>query len=233
MEFMKKVLILHGWTYSKEKWGEFNNLLKEEGIEIIFPNVPGLTESLDKPWVLNDYVDWLKKIVDKEKDKIILIGHSNGGRIALAFGSLYPEKLEKLILIDSAGIYHNELPIRIKRFIFKYIANLGKKLLSFPTLKNILYKTMGESDYKNAPPILQKTMKSLIAVDLTKILDKISVPTLILWGAEDRITPLSDGKLMNRMIAGSKFCVIKSAKHSPQFTNAKETAEKILEFIKI
>ena len=119
---MKKVIILHGWTKSLDKCDVFLKELDKNGIKYNFPKIPGLTESLEKVWNLNDYVNWLKNIADKEKDKVILVGHSNGGRIALSFTNLFPEKVEKLILIDSAGIYHNELPIKIKRIVFKTIA---------------------------------------------------------------------------------------------------------------
>jgi pimeloyl-ACP methyl ester carboxylesterase len=43
----------------------------------------------------------------------VLLGHSNGGRIALAFAEKYPDKVKQLVLIDSAGIYHNEFSIRL------------------------------------------------------------------------------------------------------------------------
>src|SRR3990167_3795977 len=162
---MKEVIILHGWTYSLEKWQTFLKLLKEKGIEPIMLNVPGLTSKNDNVWNIGDYVNWLKEIVDKEKNKVILIGHSNGGRIALNFAIKYPEKISNLILIDSAGIYHNELPLALKRVIFKILAKVGKKLTSFNILKSILYKLAGENDYKNASANMKQTMLNLLNSD--------------------------------------------------------------------
>lgn len=221
---MKKAIILHGWIKTLDKWKELLVALEKKGIKSDLPKIPGLTGSLKKVWELADYVDWLKNIIDKEK--VILIGHSNGGRIALAFVNQFPEKVEKLILIDSAGIYHNELPLKIKRVVFKTIAKIGKKLTSSKTIKNLLYKLAGESDYKDLDENVKQTMINLISSDLKPILSEIKIPTLIIWGKEDKITPLSDGILMNKEIKSSKL-VILNARHSPQFTHPEKVAETI------
>ena len=135
-----KIFLLHGWTYSTEKWMPFLDLLKQKSLNVELLKIPGLTSPIEKPWEITDYVNWLKKIVEKEKNKVILIGHSNGGRIALCFTHKYPEKVENLILIDSAGIYHKQLPLRLKRIIFRTIAKIGKKLTSSKFAENFLYK---------------------------------------------------------------------------------------------
>lgn len=220
-----KVFVLHGWTYSTEKWQPFINLLKQKGMEAKILRIPGLTEDLDRVWTIEDYVSWLKKIIGS--DKVILIGHSNGGRIVLAFTNSFPQKVEKLILIDSAGIYHNELPIRVKRIIFKAIAKIGKKLTSSKTFKNLFYKLTRESDYKDLDKNLKQTMVNLISADLRPILSKIQAPTLIIWGEHDTITPLSDGLIMNKFIKNSRLKIISDAKHSPQFTHPQKVAELI------
>lgn len=217
------IVILHGWSTQTDKWDLF---LKQLGKAQLL-NIPGLTEKIDRPWTLEDYTEWLKKKINK---KAILIGHSNGGRIALAFSAKYPEKVEKLILISSAGIYHKDLTLQIKRLLFKTAAKIGKKIVSSEGLRKLLYKLAGESDYKNANPVQQKTMVNLISTNLTPILSQIKVPTLIIWGRDDKTTPLSDGKLMHRLIKGSKLKIV-DARHSPQFTNAKEVAKIIREYL--
>jgi len=229
---MKKVIILHGWTKNLDKWQSFLDALKEKGIKTDLLKIPGLTENLEKVWKLKDYIEWLKNITDKEKGKVVLIGHSNGGKIALSFTNLFPERVERLILIDSAGIYHNELPLRIKRIAFKTIAKIGKKLTSSEIFKNLLYKLARESDYKNLDYKTKQTMINLISVDLRPILPQIKTPTLIIWGGEDKITPLSDGKLMHQLIENSKFQIIRGARHSPQFTHFSDVANIIAENLK-
>lgn len=216
------IIILHGWTTETKKWEPFLKYLPGKLLKI-----PGLTEKIDKPWTLDDYLEWLKKKLDKRQ---VLIGHSNGGRMAIAFAVKYPERVEKLILIDSAGIYHKELVLQIKRILFKLAAKIGKKIAPSNKFKNLLYKLAGEKDYKNANPIQKQTMINLISTDLTPILNKISVPTLIIWGKDDKITPLQDGKLMHQKIKGSKLKIL-NAKHSPQFSHPKEVAKLIHEYL--
>lgn len=247
MGTINKVYILHGWTYSTEKWQPFINLLKQKGVEVNMLKIPGLTEKLDKVWQIDDYVDWLKQTMNPASpqggqfnNKIILIGHSNGGRIALNFAIKYPDKLSHLILIDSSGIYHNELTLKIKRLVFGSIAKIGAQALCrarlldrrgrimrnfSEALRNILYKIVGEGDYKTATPIMKQTMINLINSDRLLNLDMVTVPTLIIWGREDKTTPLSDGKLMGKQIKNSKLYVVDNAKHSPMFTNLEEVSE--------
>lgn len=229
---MNKIIILHGWSKNLDKWQPFIDALRKKGISIDFPKIPGLTSELKKVWDLDDYTDWLREIVDKENDKVALVGHSNGGRIALDFTNRYPEKIEKLILIDSAGIYHSELPHRIKVFIFKTIAKIGKKITSSKTLEDILYKLAREGDYRKSNPIMKQTMINLLNSDHDLNISQISTPTLIIWGKDDKITPLSDGELMHELINDSKLRIIDQAKHSPQYTNPLEIVNLITDFIK-
>lgn len=248
---MSKIFIIHGWTYTTAKWQEFVGLMQASGFEVVQLTVPGLTESTDKAWTLETYVEWLKEKLSAEsssasnsakatsdlqkategKQNPIVIGHSNGGRIALAFAAKYPDKIKQLILIDSAGIYHNELPLRIKRTVFGAAAKIGKKITQSETIRKILYKLAGESDYKNATPQMRKTMANLISADLAPELSKITAPTLIIWGAKDKATPLSDGRLMNQQIKNSSLYIIEGAGHSPHATNAKEVADVARRFI--
>ncbi len=235
---MSRIYILHGWSYSKggvdplQKWQPLIEELKKNNVEANLLKIPVLSLASEKVFNLDDYVEWLEKVLKNTRDKVILIGHSNGGRISLAFTQRNPARVKKLILIDSAGIYHNELPIRLKRLIFGFIAKVGKKLTSSEKFKILLYKLAREGDYLNATPTQRQTMINLINQDLTPILKEIKPPTLIIWGMSDKITPLSDGRKMHQFIANSKMEVIKKAGHAPQFTHTEEVAKLITKFIK-
>jgi pimeloyl-ACP methyl ester carboxylesterase len=129
-----------------------------------------------------------------------------------------------LILIDSAGIYHKEFSLWLKRVAFKNLARF-KKIAYSTVLKNILYKLAREEDYNKASPVMKKTMQNLIESDLSDNLHSIKIPTTIIWGEDDTTTPLSDGILMNKEIKNSKMFVINNSRHSPQFTDAKKVAD--------
>lgn len=229
MGAMKKIIILHGWTTSTDKWDDFLKALKEKDIKGVILKIPGLTEKLEAVWSLDDYVSWLKKELGNEK--VVLLGHSNGGRIALAFSNKYPTLVKKLILVGSAGIYHKNLKLQLKRLIFKTMAKIGKRFTASEKLRSILYKLAKENDYKNADILQRQTMVNLISSDLTSILKQINTPTLIIWGNRDQTTPLSDGELMNKSIKNSILKIIGGAAHSPQFTHPKEVAKIIDEYL--
>lgn len=220
-----KLFILHGWTYSIEKWKPFLNLLEQDGVEYEMLKIPGLTAPLKRVWTINDYVDWLNDRISNIQYPISILGHSNGGRIAAAFAAKYPSKVSHLILIDSAGIVRRDLKILLKRTLFGTVAKLGRKIIKSDSIRNLLYKAVGEQDYNRAIPILKKTMLNLISYSLTETFKKISVPTLVIWGQDDKITPLSDGREISKLISGSKFEIIENAHHSPQFSNPKEVFE--------
>lgn len=223
-----KIFILHGWAYTTERWQPLVDMLEKNGIEVNLLKIPGLTAPLDEVWDLDNYVDWLKEILDKEEGQVMLLGHSNGGRISVAYTSKYPDKVKQMIIIDSGGIYHNELPIRIKRFVFGNLARFGRKFTNSQTLRRFLYKLTRESDYERANPVLRKTMRNLISSDVAHLLSGIDIPTTIIWGENDEITPLTDGRLIHKLLRNSTLHIIKGAKHSPMFTHVEEVA-KIIE----
>ena len=230
MESVKKIFILHGWTYTTDKWTDSVLRLNNAGYEVRILPVPGLTGAIDSVWTLDDYIGWLDKQLRAEV-RPILIGHSNGGRIALAFAARYPDKLGKLILVASAGIYHNELSLRVKRVVFGALAKLGRTLTTSRVARGFLYKLAGESDYKNATPQMRETMNNLITVDLTDRLDSIVTPTLLIWGDDDKLTPIGDGIKIKTLIKNSEMYVINSAGHSPHFTHVTEVTRRIINYL--
>lgn len=232
MGTLKKVYIVHGWSYSTEKWQECVHLLEARGVNVEILHVPGLTSPSDKTWALEDYVEWINKETRRESEPIILIGNSNGGRLAMAFARRYPNRVERLILIDSAGIYHKDLRSRFKRSFFKSLAKTGKRFSQSDRLRRLLYSVARERDYLNAKPNMRQTMANLLESDKQLDLNKITMPTTIIWGDQDQITPLSDGEALNRGIAKSNLKIIAGAQHAPYFSHADQTARIILEAIR-
>ncbi len=222
-----KIFILHGWTYTLDKWVNFAKDLELKGFKIKLLKIPGLTEKINKPWNIEDYNNWLYKKLENEKN-VILVGHSNGGRIAMAFSLIYPKKVKKLILIDSTGIYHDELYITLKRRLFGVIAKTGRKLSKFNFAKDFLYMLVGERDYREASENMKKTMVNLLGFDRNLKAENISVPTVIIWGKKDGITPVSDGKILSEKIVNCKLYIIDDARHSPQFTRPQQVIDIIL-----
>lgn len=227
------LIILHGWNYSIEKWKPFLKLLKRHGVEYEMLKIPGLTAPLSRVWTLDDYVSWLNEQIANGQKPIAILGHSNGGRIAAAFTAKNHGKVSKLILIDSAGIIHRDLKTVLKKNLFTAITRIGKKITTSDSIRNLLYKVAGEQDYNKANPILKKTMLNLISQDLESTFSKITIPTLIVWGENDEIVPISQGRKIKELIAKSTLEIIENARHSPQFTNPEDTVKIITKFINL
>lgn len=220
---MKTVYILHGWTYSTNKWKPLQTKLEKEKINAILLRIPGLTTTIDRAYTIDDYVNWLEMELPKD-EKVVIAGHSNGGRLALHFAQKFPERVEHLFLIDSAGVYHDDLYSRVKRGSFRLAAKIGKKFTNSALARKILYKAARESDYQNANPVMRQTMKNLLESDKTLSLGAVHVPTTIMWGEKDTLTPLVDGLIMHARIKNSKMYTVSEAMHSPQFTHPEKIA---------
>lgn len=220
---MSKLYLIHGWTYNLDKWTALVESLKRAGHEPMLLKVPGLTEASDKVWDIDGYVEWLDHQLAGEQQPIV-VGHSNGGRIALAYVQRYPQRLKQLFLIDSAGIAHNEAKAKTKLAILRYLAKLGKPLGHLPLLKKLFYKFIGAQDYYTASPNMRITMQHMLEADQKMDFPAVSVPVTIIWGRDDTITPLSDGQKMHRLIAGSQLHVIDGARHSPMATDTAAVA---------
>lgn len=219
---MENLIFLHGWInkYIIEENSDIYEFYKDvietlkKFFNVYFVYLPGFKEKkLIKPYKLDDYVNFLKEFVDKNNlESFYIIGHSFGGQVAAKFSYLYPARVKKLILYNSACI-------RRKTFKQKFL-NLfkkpGKKLLkTLPFLRKIVYKIFRCSlNYLKLPENIKKTMDNILDEDLTDILKDIKVPTLILWGEKDKITPLWQGKMINKLIKNSKLIIQKNGGHS-------------------
>jgi len=218
------IYALHGWAYSVDKWQDFQRELQDRGIELKILKIPGLTAELKGVWDIDDYLSWLARELPEEP--VVLLGHSNGGRLALNFAWVYPDRVSKLILLDSAGVHHGGLH-KLKRDIFKQVAKAGKKLTKSPQARKALYKLARVSDYNRAPENMKKVMENMLSSDKDLRFEEIKTPTHIIWGGSDKVTPLTDGAIMQERLPHSTLRIVEEGRHSPHFTHASEVADLI------
>lgn len=228
---MEKIYIVHGWTYSLSAWDECLAQLRALGYDPIMLKVPGLTADSEKVWTLDEYVTWLNSELPAQ-GPITLIGHSNGGRISLALAEKFPDRIANLILIDAAGIFHNGLFIRLKRAVFGGAARVGKKLTTSVAIQKIFYRLILAKDYVEAPRNMKETMKNMISVDLRAGFPNIKSKTLIIWGDQDKATPIGDAYIMERGIQGSKLVVLRGIGHSPHKAEPVRVAQEIATWLR-
>ena len=225
------VLLLHGWGSSFELYKGIMAGLSDRcrTVAVNFPGC-GNSQTMKRPWTLEDYCDFVLKFMEATKlEDPILIGHSHGGRVTLkvtADGLVDPPKI---VLIDSAGLIPVKTPKQKRRAAnFKRI----KKLLSLPVINKFsggllerARKHYGSADYNSAPPVLRQTLVSLVNTDLRDILPNIKCPSLLIWGDKDTATPLSDAKIIEKLIPDAGLCVLEGTGHfsfceKPAQTNA-------------
>lgn len=222
---MKKLYIIHGWTYTVEPWERTISLLKEKGISVEMLHVPGLTAPSKKVWTIDDYVKWAN---DHIPDGSIALGHSNGGRILLNLCSKNPSKLKHLILLDAAGVYE----VSRKRDLSRRVSKLLAPLKNIKPLVKLVHKLLGASDYDRAPENMKKTLANMLDSDKLLDISKVTTPTTILWGEVDTVTPIRQAKVMNEKIKGSQLITRKNWTHAPYICDPTGLANTISSVIK-
>lgn len=210
---MKKLYIIHGWTYTVTTWKQTIDILKNEyDIDVVMLNVPGLTSQSDEVWTIEKYVEWAN---DQLPDNVVALGHSNGGRILLNLCLKYPNKLKHLILLDSAGVYEES----VKRSISRKLAKVFAPLKNVKPLQKVVHKVLGASDYDKAPENMKITLTNMIESDKNLKIEDVKTPTSILWGEKDTITPPRYAETIHNKIAGSNLTFYKNWKHSAYLTD--------------
>lgn len=209
----QNILILHGWGSSIMVMQKLFDHLKVSN-RVVVLDLPGFGETKEPKtsWNLNDYTKHIIKFMEELNiTKPIIIGHSFGGRIAIKLASEYQDiKLNKLILVDSAGI-KKESKVSFKTSFLKMMKKtLGKV---FPKLVDSFKNKMGSADYRSASPIMKEILVNVINEDLSTLLNKIEYSTLLIWGENDTETPFNDAIVMESKIKDSGIVKVPGAGH--------------------
>ena len=221
------VLLLHGWAAPIEAYQRIVDKLSVR-YRVLVPQMPGSGRTPEPPhaMTLEDYGAFVLDFCQAAGvEECILMGHSNGGRIILYLLSREscPLRCKKVVLMDAAGVP----PVRPASYYVKvYSYKLARKLAGLPVLKLLfgpLYRNTsrnrGSEDYRNASPVMKKTLVNLVNLDLTPLMPKVRQNTLLVWGENDTATPLRDGKIMEEKLPESGLAVIKNAGHFPFLDN--------------
>jgi len=213
----KKIILLHGWGDNSKTFSQLLGEINTKDYQFYIPDLPGFgrTESPRESWGLSNYAEFVGEFIKKLDLKVYcVIGHSNGGAIAIRALSNNYMQSEKLILIASAGIRGE---YRGRKMIMSLIAKAGK-VATYPlpktTKKKIrgrVYETIG-SDMLVAEH-LQETFKKVVSDDVRQDATKLKIDTLLIYGNEDSATPPSYGQKLSASIKDSKLELIVGAGH--------------------
>lgn len=205
------ILLLHGWGDNQSTFSQLMEELSKRN-KVVALDLPGFgkTQAPSNAWGLDDYAFFVKFFLEKLHLKPdVILGHSNGGAIAvrgIARGILTPRKL---ILLASAGI-RNEYKGRKKALrVMAKIAKVGTSPLPKhlkAKLKKSAYQTMGSDMFVSES--LQEIFKKIISDDVLSESSNIQVKTLLVYGDEDTATPVRYGEKFNNAIKDSELKVV-------------------------
>jgi pimeloyl-ACP methyl ester carboxylesterase len=215
------VVLVHGLGGRSEDWRLLTPYLAKAGYRVYRPDLPGFGRS-EKPrnfsYSVHDQaavvVDFMNALGLKQVD---LGGWSMGGWIVQIVAGRHPEKVHRLLLFDSAGLYF--LPNwNTDLFIPRTPAELDQLeallMPQPPSIPAYVARDILRISQERAWVMRRALDTMLTGVDTTdELLPKLTMPVLILWGAEDKITPLAQGQKMHQLIPQSELDVFNGCGH--------------------
>lgn len=235
----KNIILLHGWGAGIKKLGPLGDALKKNGWKVLIPELPGF-DAPEPPdnWGIDEYTEYVAmcaKIAFAGKPYFVF-GHSFGGRIAIALSlrshktsSQGPGNLTGVVLCATGGISRG---LRVKRIFFQFLAKIGKLLHLGGLWRALLYKFAREHDYEKSSPKMKEVFKKIVKEDLKTQVPKISLPTLVLWGQKDKITPVSDAYFLADNLQKKDVVVFEDQGHRLPYEMPKEIAKTIEKWAK-
>jgi len=240
------IIFLHGFPFDKTMWDAQMEFLKSSFRVIAF-DIRGFGQSTDETSSLSMdlFVDDLIQLMDKlSLGKVIICGLSMGGYIALHAIKRFPERFGALILADTQCIADNA-EAKEKRFkaiekieadgVFDFNDGFIKKVFHKDSFehKKELVEDIRNVIFSNSEHVMKQ---GLIAIaersETCSILDTINVPTLIVCGREDEVTPLVQSEMMFASIKGSVLSVIDHAGHVSNLEQPDAFNKHLLDFLR-
>lgn len=204
------IIFLHGWGGSVASFkGVYNNLSKDYYVINLDFYGFGNSDVPSRALSVSDYADSVRELIGYLGiDRTHIVAHSFGGRVAIKLAAEYPDIIDKIILVDSAGIKPRRgLKVYLRILRYKLLRALSKVFGKIDLTK------YGSADYRALPEAMKGTFVRVVNEDLTPLLKKITASVLIVWGEDDKDTPLYMAKKLHARIANSGLVVLKGAGH--------------------
>lgn len=209
------VVLVHGLSGSGRWWGKnVQELARHFRVYVV--DLPGFGSShaRGRAWmrggqfVLGEAAHVLLHWLDAQRlERFHLIGHSMGGYIGADLAAHFPERVERLVLVDAAAV-----PIR------QPLARSALRLASTVSYLPADFLPVLVSDSLKAGPLtLFSAIREILASDITEKLAEIQADLLIVWGEHDTLLPVSMGQELHRRLPSARFVVIDGAGHNPMW----------------
>jgi len=252
----KPLLLIHGYGAGMWVWEKqievLSQLYRVYAVDVIGH---GFSDRPKIPYTPEAYIYFLRDFMDGVGiDKATLIGNSMGGGIAWGTAILFPERVDRLILIDCvppdvlAQVKNKSLRTLIAIRDIPFLPYLVISGRSKSSMRWVLKECVSDvklitpevvkrqyqlSRIKGTTWVLYSTLKQ--AEEALKLRDQFSLirqPALFIWGEKDIIFPPDVGETLHRAITGSKFQLIEKSGHIPMWETPDEVNPAILDFLK-
>ena len=213
-----EIIWLHGWGQDHTCLLPLAELFKNKAENILIDFYGfGKTPLLSVGAGTNEYAQALAKSVlsQPKTKKRIIIGHSFGCRVAVQLAQINPSIADGYILISAAGLKRKRsMTWKLKASYLKLLGKLAKLSDSiFKTnLKAEFSKKFGSSDYKNAGE-LRETFVRVVNEDLSNEATRVKEPVLLVFGADDKDTPVELGQKYEKLMPKAELKVLKGYGH--------------------
>ena len=237
-----KVILLHGLGGSAENW-QLNIAALAAQFHVIAPDQIGFGKS-DKPLLkyrVGTYVDFLDKFMAELKiEKASLVGNSLGGWVAALTAIKYPQRVERIVLADAAGLAPAEIDFarihQLNNSTRDEVRANMKLIFANPLFQNnealvdqFLTARVAANDGYTINALIESIRRKEDFLDGR--LGEIKKPTLVIWGRQDGLLPLADGEKFKAGIANAQLVVFDNCGHVPQFEKAADFNREVLKFL--
>jgi len=239
------VILLHGFGEDSTIWNSLEKYLEEKYL-LIIPDIPGSgkSEIISRANVcMNDYADCIKSIIDAEQQtSVVMIGHSMGGYITLAFAEKYPGYLKSIGLFHSSAYSDDKEKIETRKKGIDFIRENG----SFSFLKTSIPALFKEPE-KNREYIevllkkgkgfsneaLIQYYEAMIArPDRSLIFTQLNLPYLFIMGEHDKAVPFKQSLKQSQLPEHSYVYILRNSAHMGMLEEMNKSNKIIADFLK-
>jgi pimeloyl-ACP methyl ester carboxylesterase len=231
------VILLHGLGSVKEIWSANIGALSAK-YHVYAPDQIGFGHS-DKPlleYKIVTFVDFLQAFMQSQNiNKATLVGNSLGGWIAIDFAAQHPELVDKLVLVDSAGLPWGKAPavdlnpasLADMRTLLDSIF-YDKKMVT----EQFVLQAFTNHVRNNDAYTIQRTLAGFAQNQFEDgKLSSIHAPTLVVWGREDELILVSSGEKLREAIPQAKLVIFEHCGHIPQLEKPAEFNQALIDFL--
>ena len=212
------IIVLHGLMGGLGNFKGFLEKFPDLGYQVFMPELPIYSASLLDTNVkfFAKYINtFIKKLGLK---KVILVGNSLGGHVALVHAKLFPLNTKALVLTGSSGLYENAMGDTYpRRGDYDFIKNKTQNVFYSPEIasKEVVDEVFEAVNDRRKVLKILAVAKSAIRHNMAKDLPKISIPTALIWGENDSVTPPEVAKQFNKLLPNSKLFWFEKCGHAP------------------